>query len=159
MIHSSILAWARDPMGREAWWATVHGVANESGTTEQLSNWACCTLDLPLGIHFLLPLDPEVSGKAFHLTFIARPPGCHGNCQHTTDPGIKLPLLRLPAQRFQTSNARCSPEPICPNLYIKCFSYHLRCFSVLLKKDQIACKPFLRPQNTESWKLWASFHN
>ena len=52
-------------------------------------------LDLPLGIHFLLPLDPEVSGKAFHLTFTASPPGCHGNCGHTTDPGSKLPFLRL----------------------------------------------------------------
>ena len=28
--HSSILAW-RIPMDRDAWWATVHGVAN-SGT-------------------------------------------------------------------------------------------------------------------------------
>jgi len=25
--HSSILAW-KNPMDREAWWATVHGVAN-----------------------------------------------------------------------------------------------------------------------------------
>ena len=33
--HSSILAW-RIPMGRGAWWATVHGVA-ESQMTERLS--------------------------------------------------------------------------------------------------------------------------
>ena len=33
--HSNILAW-RIPMGRGAWPATVHGVA-ESDTTEQLS--------------------------------------------------------------------------------------------------------------------------
>ena len=33
--HSSILAW-RIPMGRGAWWAAVHGVA-ESDMTEQLS--------------------------------------------------------------------------------------------------------------------------
>ena len=26
-IHSSILAW-ENPMDREAWWATIHGVAN-----------------------------------------------------------------------------------------------------------------------------------
>ena len=26
-----------NPMDRGAWWATVHGVAEESGTTEQLS--------------------------------------------------------------------------------------------------------------------------
>ena len=34
--HSSILAW-RIPMGRGAWWATVHGVTKESDKTEQLS--------------------------------------------------------------------------------------------------------------------------
>ena len=33
--HSNILAW-RIPMGRGAWWATVHGVA-ESQMTERLS--------------------------------------------------------------------------------------------------------------------------
>ena len=33
--HSSILAW-RIPMGRGAWWPTVHGVA-ESDKTERLS--------------------------------------------------------------------------------------------------------------------------
>ena len=34
--HSSILAW-RIPMDRGAWRATVHSVAKESDTTEQLS--------------------------------------------------------------------------------------------------------------------------
>ena len=24
--HSSILAWGKNPMDRETWWATVHGV-------------------------------------------------------------------------------------------------------------------------------------
>ena len=33
--HSSILAW-RIPMGRGAWWATVHGVT-ESQMTERLN--------------------------------------------------------------------------------------------------------------------------
>ena len=28
-----------NPIDREAWWATVHGVAKESGTTEQLNNY------------------------------------------------------------------------------------------------------------------------
>ena len=32
--HSSILAW-RIPMGRGAWWATVHRLAKESDTAEQ----------------------------------------------------------------------------------------------------------------------------
>ena len=32
-IHSSILAW-RNPMGREEWRATVHGVPKKSDTTE-----------------------------------------------------------------------------------------------------------------------------
>ena len=36
--HSSILAW-RIPMGRGAWWATVHGVT-ESDMTERLSTYA-----------------------------------------------------------------------------------------------------------------------
>ena len=31
--HSSILTW-RIPMGREAWWATVHLGCKESDTTE-----------------------------------------------------------------------------------------------------------------------------
>ena len=34
---SSILAW-RIPMGRGAWWATLHSVARESETTESLNN-------------------------------------------------------------------------------------------------------------------------
>ena len=34
--HSSLLAW-RIPMGRGAWWATVHGGHKESDTTEALS--------------------------------------------------------------------------------------------------------------------------
>ena len=34
--HSSILAW-RIPMGRGAWWATVHGVTKSLDTTEQLT--------------------------------------------------------------------------------------------------------------------------
>ena len=33
--HSSILAW-RIPMGRGAWWATVHGLAKASDMAEQL---------------------------------------------------------------------------------------------------------------------------
>ena len=41
--HSSILAW-RIPMDRGAWQATVHGVAKELDTTEQLNNkTAVCT--------------------------------------------------------------------------------------------------------------------
>ena len=28
----------QNPMGRGAWWATVHGVAKESDTTEELNN-------------------------------------------------------------------------------------------------------------------------
>ena len=34
--HSSIFAW-RIPMDRGAWWATVHGVTEESNITERLS--------------------------------------------------------------------------------------------------------------------------
>ena len=34
--HSSILAW-KNPMDRGAWQATVHGVAKELDTTEQLN--------------------------------------------------------------------------------------------------------------------------
>ena len=34
--HSSILGLG-NPMGRGAWWATVHVVAKESDTTERLS--------------------------------------------------------------------------------------------------------------------------
>ena len=30
--HSSTLAW-KNPMDREAWWATVHGAAKELDTT------------------------------------------------------------------------------------------------------------------------------
>ena len=33
--HSSTLAW-KNPMGRGAWWAAVHGVTEESDMTEQL---------------------------------------------------------------------------------------------------------------------------
>ena len=28
-------SWQENPMDREAWWATVHGVVKESDTTEQ----------------------------------------------------------------------------------------------------------------------------
>ena len=35
-IHSTILAW-RIPLTRGAWWATVHGVEEESDTTERLT--------------------------------------------------------------------------------------------------------------------------
>ena len=34
--HSSILAW-RVPTDRRAWWAAVHGIAQELDTTEQLN--------------------------------------------------------------------------------------------------------------------------
>ena len=34
--HSSILAW-KNPMDREAWWATVHGARKDSDMTELLS--------------------------------------------------------------------------------------------------------------------------
>ena len=39
-IHSSILGWRIHGilMDRGAWWATVHGVAKESNTTEQVNN-------------------------------------------------------------------------------------------------------------------------
>ena len=36
--HSSILACI-NPLVREAWWATVHGVAQESDMTKQLSTY------------------------------------------------------------------------------------------------------------------------
>ena len=36
--HSSILAW-KNPMDREAWWATVHGGHKDSDMTELLSLW------------------------------------------------------------------------------------------------------------------------
>ena len=39
--HSSILAW-RIPLDRGAWWATDHGVAKESDTTEWLRTQAVC---------------------------------------------------------------------------------------------------------------------
>ena len=39
--HSSILAW-RIPVERGAWWAIVHGVAKESGTTERLKQQTIC---------------------------------------------------------------------------------------------------------------------
>ena len=39
--HSSVLAW-RTPMDRGAWRATVHGVAKESGMTEQLTHTQQC---------------------------------------------------------------------------------------------------------------------
>ena len=35
--HSSILA-LKNPVDRGAWWATVHGVAKELDTTQQLNN-------------------------------------------------------------------------------------------------------------------------
>ena len=35
--HPSILAW-ETAMDRGAWWATVHGVAKESDTSQQLNN-------------------------------------------------------------------------------------------------------------------------
>ena len=34
--YSSILAW-RIPVNREAWWATVYGITEESDMTERLS--------------------------------------------------------------------------------------------------------------------------
>ena len=40
-IHSSILAW-RIPMDRGAWQATIHGVTEESDTTELLSTHTQC---------------------------------------------------------------------------------------------------------------------
>ena len=39
--HSSILAW-RIPMDRGAWQATIHGVTEESDTTELLSTHTQC---------------------------------------------------------------------------------------------------------------------
>ena len=50
--HASILAW-RIPMGRGAWWTTVHGVAKELDTTELIS---------PLS-----PLRKDLKGKELGL--------------------------------------------------------------------------------------------
>ena len=38
--HSSILAW-EIPLTEEPWWATVHGVAKKSGTTEHHQSTSC----------------------------------------------------------------------------------------------------------------------
>ena len=35
-IHSSILAWEKNPMNQEAWWTTPHGAAKS--WTQQLNN-------------------------------------------------------------------------------------------------------------------------
>ena len=64
VTHSSILAW-RNPMDRGTWWATAHGVAKESDTTEQLKQQyyyiqyitigyisEVCSGFLPFVIHF-----------------------------------------------------------------------------------------------------------
>ena len=63
--HSSILAW-RDPMDREAWWATVHVVAKSWTQLKRLSmtlNEAKCLLkSMPLhGAHCYpcRPLDSD----------------------------------------------------------------------------------------------------
>ena len=165
MIHSSILAWARDPMGIEAWRATVHRITNESGTTQHLSMLYAGPAFIYLfifGPAFRYPLPPPFRsrsiGKSLSPDFHSQPSRMSWELRAHNWPRQQA-SLPMTDQRFQTSNASCSLEPISPNLYFKCLSLYLRKLSFLLKKDQIACKPFLRPQSPESWKLWAPFHN